>query len=79
MDTHGAGNPRLTGPRTVFGPDHEAFRESVRRFFETEIVPHHRQWERDGIVPRALWRKAGATMVRHHGGGRGGAVPPDQH
>ena len=77
MDTHGAGNPRLTGPRTVFGPDHEAFRESVRRFFETEIVPHHRQWERDGIVPRALWRKAGAAgllcpMMAPEYGGAGG-------
>jgi acyl-CoA dehydrogenase len=77
MDTHGAGNPRLTGPRTVFGPDHEAFRETVRRFFETEIVPHHRQWERDGIVPRELWRKAGAAgllcpMMAPEYGGAGG-------
>src|ERR1700743_479182 len=35
------------------------FRDSVRRFVEREIVPFHRQWERDGIVPRELWRKAG--------------------
>jgi acyl-CoA dehydrogenase len=46
-------------PRTIFSEEHELFRSSVRRFVDTEIVPFHRQWERDGIVPRALWRKAG--------------------
>jgi alkylation response protein AidB-like acyl-CoA dehydrogenase len=35
------------------------WRDSVRRFVESEIVPHHAQWERDGIVPRELWLKAG--------------------
>lgn len=46
-------------PRTIFSSEHEIFRNSVRRFVEAEMVPHHRQWERDGIVPRDLWRKAG--------------------
>ena len=46
--------------RKVFRDDHEMFRDQVRRFVETEIVPHHAQWERDGIVPRSLWREAGA-------------------
>jgi acyl-CoA dehydrogenase len=46
-------------PRTIFSEEHELFRSTVRRFVDTEIVPYHRQWERDGIVPRALWRKAG--------------------
>ncbi len=32
----------------------------MRRFVDEEIVPHHAQWERDGIVPRSLWLKAGA-------------------
>lgn len=45
--------------RTIFREDHEAFRDQFRRFVEREIAPHHRQWERDGIVPRALWRLAG--------------------
>jgi alkylation response protein AidB-like acyl-CoA dehydrogenase len=31
----------------------------VRKFIEKEIAPHHAQWERDGIVPRELWLKAG--------------------
>ena len=46
-------------PRTLFSEEHEIFRASVRRFIETEMVPYHRQWERDGMVPREVWRKAG--------------------
>ena len=45
--------------RTVYREDHEQFREQVRRFFEREIVPHHAEWERQGIVPKEVWRKAG--------------------
>ncbi len=47
--------------RDLFNEDHEAFRETVRRFIEREIAPHHEQWEADGVVPRELWRKAGAA------------------
>ncbi len=45
--------------RAVLNGDHALFRDQVRRFIEAEIVPHHRQWEHDGMVPRALWREAG--------------------
>jgi alkylation response protein AidB-like acyl-CoA dehydrogenase len=45
--------------RTLFAEEHEIFRASVRRFVEQEMVPHHRQWERDGMVPREMWRLAG--------------------
>ncbi len=45
--------------RTLFTADHEAFRDTVRRFIDAEIAPHHEQWERDGMVPRDLWLKAG--------------------
>ncbi|BFM14527.1 acyl-CoA dehydrogenase family protein [Maricurvus nonylphenolicus] len=46
-------------PRTIFEPEHELFRENVRRFLETEAVPYQEQWEEDGKVSRELWRKAG--------------------
>ncbi len=46
--------------RTLFREEHNIFRESVRRFMQREIVPYHAQWERDGVVPRDLWLKAGA-------------------
>ncbi len=60
--------------RTLFNEDHEAFRNTVRRFIEKEITPHHAQWEHDRIVPRELWRKAGAagmlccTVPEEYGG-----------
>jgi acyl-CoA dehydrogenase len=47
--------------RTLFLEEHDIFRESVRRFVEREIVPFHAKWEQDGVVPRALWLKAGAA------------------
>ena len=40
-------------------PGHRDFRDTVRRFIAEEITPHHAQWERDGQVPRSLWRRAG--------------------
>ena len=47
--------------RELFGEEHELFRDTVRKFIEREIRPHHAQWEADGIVPRELWLKAGAA------------------
>lgn len=54
-------------PRTLFSPDHELFRESVRTFLEKEAVPFHGQWEKQGYIDRDLWRKAGeAGMLCSH-------------
>ena len=63
--------------RTIFSEEHEIFRSSVRRFIETEMVPHHRAWERAGVVPRELWRKSGehgllCANVKEAYGGNGG-------
>jgi acyl-CoA dehydrogenase len=46
-------------PRTIFDPEHATMRDAMRRFCEREIAPHHDAWEEDGIVPRAIWRRAG--------------------
>jgi len=35
------------------------FRDAVRQFVAREVVPYHGQWEKDGIVPRDVWLKAG--------------------
>jgi alkylation response protein AidB-like acyl-CoA dehydrogenase len=43
----------------LFEAEHEDFRKTARTFFEREVTPYHEQWERDGIVPRDLWLKAG--------------------
>ena len=45
--------------RTLFTPDHEAFRDSFRRFIDKEVVPFHDAWEEQGYVERAVWNKAG--------------------
>lgn len=44
---------------TLYEAEHEDFRKTARAFFEREVTPHHADWEREGIVPRELWRKAG--------------------
>jgi alkylation response protein AidB-like acyl-CoA dehydrogenase len=60
--------------RTLFTPEHEMWRDTVRKFVEKEIVPFHDQWEKDGIVPRELWLKAGeagllcCTVPEEYGG-----------
>lgn len=45
--------------RTLFNADHEAFRDSFRKFIDKEIAPHHESWEEQGYVDRAVWSKAG--------------------
>ena len=56
---------------------HVAFRDTVQRFVDREIRPHYTQWERDGQVPRALYRRAGELGLlltgasTEHGGGGG--------
>ena len=46
--------------RTAYTEDHEAFRQTVRRFLEAEVAPHQAEWADAGIVPKDLWPKAGA-------------------
>ena len=45
--------------RTLFTPEHEAFRDSFRRFIAKEIAPFHDAWEEQGYVERKVWNKAG--------------------
>ena len=60
--------------RTLFNADHEAFRDSFRRFVEKEIAPFHDGWEEQGYVDREVWRAAGEngflcmTMPEEYGG-----------
>ena len=49
--------------RSVFTKDHEAFRATVREFIAEEVVPHYADWERQGHVPRELYRKLGDLGV----------------
>ena len=49
--------------RTVYGPEHEQFREIVREFLAREVAPHARAWEKAGIVDREVYRAAGKHGV----------------
>ena len=40
--------------------EHHIFRKSVKRFFAKEVTPYVDQWEKDGIIPKELWKKFGA-------------------
>ncbi|HVB50109.1 MAG TPA: acyl-CoA dehydrogenase family protein [Burkholderiales bacterium] len=60
--------------RTLFTPEHEAFRDSVRRFMDQEVKPHDERWQEQGYVDREIWLKAGrngflcASMPEQYGG-----------
>ncbi len=45
--------------RTIFEPEHEQFRDSVRKFMQTEVGPHADRWREAGIVDREVYLKAG--------------------
>jgi len=63
-------------PRTLFEADHDLFRESARRFIDTEIVPNVAKWEQAGKVDKEMFRRAGqagllgmAIPTEYGGGG----------
>ncbi|TDQ55125.1 acyl-CoA dehydrogenase family protein [Actinorugispora endophytica] len=49
--------------RELFEAEHDLFRDSVAEFLEREVTPFHGQWEKDGIVPRDVWLRAGEVGV----------------
>ena len=61
-------------PRQLFNDEHEAFRETIRKFYEKEVIPHTEKYEQQQHVDRVLWNKAGelgllcATMPEAYGG-----------
>jgi alkylation response protein AidB-like acyl-CoA dehydrogenase len=62
-------NPRVLGAvfsranssvrRDIFTEEHDLFRDGMRTFIEREIVPYAKSWEREGIVDRDLFLRAG--------------------
>jgi alkylation response protein AidB-like acyl-CoA dehydrogenase len=49
----------VTLKRSIYESTHEEFRQVVAEFARRELVPHVGRWERDGIVDRDLFLKAG--------------------
>jgi acyl-CoA dehydrogenase len=60
--------------RTIFGEEHDLFRQAFRTFCEREVVPNQERWREQGQVDRETWRKAGEAgflcpwMEPEHGG-----------
>jgi alkylation response protein AidB-like acyl-CoA dehydrogenase len=44
---------------SIYRAEHEAFRETLRRFLERELTPNIEAWERNGIIERSFWLRAG--------------------
>ncbi|MGE3773956.1 MAG: acyl-CoA dehydrogenase family protein [Gammaproteobacteria bacterium] len=40
-------------------PEHDLFRENVRRFVESELLPNRERWIEQGHMDPAYWRRAG--------------------
>lgn len=56
---------------------HIRFRERLRKFCKEQIIPFIDQWEKNGLVPREVWRKMGrqgflCTAISPGYGGLGG-------
>jgi alkylation response protein AidB-like acyl-CoA dehydrogenase len=45
--------------RLIFEEEHDQFRDSVRRFMQTEIEPHVEAWREAGICDKSAFLKAG--------------------
>jgi alkylation response protein AidB-like acyl-CoA dehydrogenase len=61
--------------RTIYEPEHEEFRNTVREYIERELVPHQEKWEQQRIVDREAYIAAGKygligfNMPEEYGGG----------
>ncbi len=59
----------------LYKKDHLLLREKFKRFLSKEIIPFYDQWEKEGIIPRAAWKKRGARgylcpwAEKEYGGG----------
>lgn len=65
--------------RDCFESEHDAFRETARRFMRREVEPNVTQWEKDGFFPAALFKAAGkagllCAAVPEEYGGAGGDI-----
>ena len=42
-----------------FNEEHNLFRESLRDFLEREVSPNLEVWEKNGKIPKSIWKKMG--------------------
>ena len=53
--------PEARAASPFYAEEHEAFRQTVRRFVDREIAPHVDQWDEAEEFPRELYKKAAAA------------------
>lgn len=63
--------------RDIFGEDHQIFRDAVRKFCDREVAPNAGKWDKQGVLPKEFWLKAGrqgllCPQVPEKYGGAGG-------
>jgi alkylation response protein AidB-like acyl-CoA dehydrogenase len=49
--------------RALYGPDHEAYRETVREFLSREVVPHQDEWDRQHWIDREVFARAAKAGI----------------
>jgi alkylation response protein AidB-like acyl-CoA dehydrogenase len=54
---HYESNPAL------WDPEHEIFRQTFRRFMDTEVEPNVDEWLHNHDIPQSFWLKAGAAGI----------------
>lgn len=58
-----------------FNEEHNLFRESLREFLNREVSPNIEVWEKDGKIPKSIWKKMGdmgflgLSFPKKYGGG----------
>ena len=48
-------------PNPHFTEEHHAWREALRRFIDSEVMPYADAWDEAGEIPTELWPKAAAV------------------
>lgn len=49
--------------RTLYGPDHEAYRATVHEFLAREVVPYQHDWDRNHRIDRAVFASAAKAGI----------------
>jgi len=49
--------------RTLYGPDHEAYRETVHEFLAREVVPYQHDWDRNHRIDREVFASAAKAGI----------------
>jgi alkylation response protein AidB-like acyl-CoA dehydrogenase len=47
----------------LYGPDHEAYRETVREFLARDVVPYQLDWDRQRMIDRTVFARAAKAGI----------------